>query len=477
MTPVHRPNRTSVEWDALEAAIGGDVILSESPEYDVGYRSLNARFDHVRPQGVVRCASSEDVSEALRFAREKRINVAIRGGSHCFAGRSSTPGLLLDATSMRSVEVAERVATIGGGTRLAEVYETLLQRDLTIPAGSCPSVGIAGLALGGGLGIIGRKHGLTSDHLVGARIVLADGRVLECDEHHNEDLFWAIRGAGAGNFGIITSLRFRTIPAPAATNFSLSWTISRAALVIDAWQSWAPSAPEELAASLLIGSSAQPEEAPTVGVFGVMLGAESDASELADVLVRRVGSDPDSTFLELMSFRDTIRYWGERAERRRPAGIPPGWELRGHRFIKSEFFDRPIPAEVIEALLENFAKDRVPGQSRELDFSPWGGGYNRESPDATAFVHRDELFWLKHATEVDPDASAAEKEAAHDWVRRSWATVHPRGTWGVFPNFPDPDLEDWGHAYYGRNLDRLVDIKSRYDPGNLFRFLQSLPVR
>jgi FAD/FMN-containing dehydrogenase len=465
------------EWAALQAGISGEVILPSTPEFDRVYPALNARFDDVHPQAIVRCRSSEDVAEGLRFAHRHGMEVATRNGGHCFGGRSSTQGLLVDVTPMHSVEIFDGAVTVGGGTRLGEVYEALLEKDITIPGGSCPSVGVAGLALGGGLGIIGRKYGLTSDALLGVRIVLADGRVLECDEHHEEDLFWALRGAGPGNFGVVTSLTFRTIPAPSATNFSLTWPFSRAAAVIDAWQSWAPTAAEDLAASLLIGASAQIDEEPSVGVFGVMLGTESDAAELVDELVGRAGSDPDSAFRKHMSFRETAQYWGERAARDRVEGEPPGWELRGHRFIKSEFFKRVLSAQVIEALLENFGKDRVAGQSRELDFSPWGGAYNRVSADATAFVHRDDRFWLKHATEVVPDASTAEKEAAHDWILRSWATVHPWGTGRVFPNFPDPDLEDWAHAYYGTNLDRLVGVKARYDPENLFRFHQSLPVR
>jgi hypothetical protein len=450
---------SSMDWGELEAAISGEVILPEAPEFDLGYRALNARFDDVRPQAVVRARSPQDVAEVIRFARRRGIAVATRSGGHCFAGRSSTEGLLVDVTPMHSVEISGGAVTVGGGTRLGEVYGSLLERNLTIPAGSCPSVGIAGQALGGGLGIIGRKHGVTSDHLLGVQIVLADGRVLECDDHHEEDLFWALRGGGPGNFGVATALTFRTIRAPDATNFHLAWPLSNAAGVIDAWQSWAPSAPEELAASLVIGASAQVEEPPSVEVFGVMLGTESDAAELVDGLGNRARSDPDSVFRQHMSFRETTRYWGERAARDRVEGEPPGWELRGHRFIKSEFFNRPLSAEVIEALLENFLKDRVAGQSRELDFSPWGGGYNRMSADATAFVHREDLYWLKHATEVEPGASRAEKEAAHDWVSRSWGAVHPWGTGRVFPNFPDPDLEDWARAYYGRNLHRLLDSR------------------
>ena len=463
-------------WGALESAIEGELILPGSSDFDVAYRALNARFDDVRPRAVVRCSSSDDVAEVIGFAHTHGVEVGTRGGAHCFAGRSSTGGLLVDIMPMHSVEVSGGAVTVGGGTRLGEVYGSLIQHDLAIPAGSCPSVGIAGLALGGGLGILGRRHGLTSDHLLGAQIVLADGRVVECDERHEEDLFWALRGGGAGNFGVVTSLTFRTIPAPAATNFHLAWPYSQAAAVIDAWQSWAPAAPEELAASLLIGASADLEEPPSVGVLGILLGAESEATELVEGLVGRAGSDPDLVFLRHMSFEETTRYWGERATREPAEGEPPGWELRGYRFTKSEFFQRPLSAEVIDRLLQNFQKDRVAGQSRELDFSPWGGGYNRVSEDATAFVHRDDRFWLKHATEVAPTAPAAATEAAHNWVARSWGTVHPSGTGRVFPNFPDPDLKHWARAYYGTNLERLLSIKARYDPGNLFRFRQSLSV-
>jgi FAD/FMN-containing dehydrogenase len=443
----------------------------------MAYRALNARFDDVRPQAVVRCRSAEDVAETVSFARRQGLGIATRGGGHCFAGRSSTREVLLDVTPLHSVEISDGVVTVGGGTRIGEVYDALLEQDLIIPAGSCPTVGIAGLALGGGLGIIGRKYGLTSDHLVGAQIVLADGRILECDDHHDEDLFWALRGAGSGNFGVVTSLTFRTSRAPAPTSFHLTWAFSEAAAVIDAWQSWAPLAPDELAASLVIGASGQADELPLVEVFGVMLGTESDTAKVVDELVGRVPSDPASAFRKYMSFRDTARYWADRAARGGVTGEPPGQELRGYRCIKSEFFTEPLPTDVIEAVLENFLKGRAAGQSRELDFSPWGGAYNRTGADATAFVHRGDLFWLKHATEVDPGASTAEKESARDWVTRSWATVHPWGAGRVFPNFPDPDLEDWPGAYYGTNRDRLQTIKARYDPGNLFRFRQSLPVR
>jgi hypothetical protein len=180
-----------------------------------------------------------------------------------------------------------------------------------------------------------------------------------------------------------------------------------------------------------------------------------------------------------MSYRETKRYLAEHGpgdDRLEEAsqGLP---SQQGHDFSKSEFFGRPLPTEAVAALVENLQEGRAPGQSRELDFTPWGGAYNRVRADATAFVHRDELFLLKHAVTVDPDVPAAEREAARRWLARSWGSVHPWGSGRVYPNFPDPDLEDWAHAYYGTNYDRLVGVKARYDPGNFFRLQQSLPSR
>jgi hypothetical protein len=127
-------------------------------------------------------------------------------------------------------------------------------------------------------------------------------------------------------------------------------------------------------------------------------------------------------------------------------------------------------------MLDAFRRERRPGQSRELDFMPWGAAYNRVRSDATAFVHREERFQLKHAVVVEPDASTADEEAAHNQVARSWASVHPWGSGRVFQNFADPDLEDWAEAYYGPNLERLLRVKARYDPTDVLRFGQSLPI-
>jgi hypothetical protein len=144
-------------------------------------------------------------------------------------------------------------------------------------------------------------------------------------------------------------------------------------------------------------------------------------------------------------------------------------------FAKSAFFRRPLPSEAIAALVDSFMEGRGACHARELDFTPWSGAYSRTRGDATAFAHRSERFLLKHAVVLDADASAHERDAARDWLARSWSLVHPHGSGGVFPNFPDPDLEDWARAYHGANYERLTRVKARYDPDDFFRFHQSLP--
>jgi FAD/FMN-containing dehydrogenase len=455
------------DWDALSRAIAGDVVLPGSPDYEAVRKPAIARFHDVRPQAIVRCGTSTDVAETIGLARRVGLRMAIRSGGHCFAGRSSTQGIVVDVTPMRSVSVAGGLATVGAGARLGDVYDALAEHDLTIPAGCGPTVGIAGLTLGGGLGILGRTYGLTSDHLRSARIVLADGRVVECDDHHDEELFWALRGAGSGTFGVVTSLVFGTVPAPAATCFQLVWPHRHAAAIIDAWQAWAPAAPDELAASLLVTAAAAPDRPPEVTLFGAMLGSAADAADQLAELVARAGADPTSAVCEHLPYREAKRYLAEH-------GPADDWP-QGHSFSKAEFFGRPLATEAIAALVENFSRGRVPGQSRELDFTPWGGAYNRVRADATAFVHRDERFLLKHSIVIDPAAATAEREAARRWLTRSWTAVHAWGSGRTYQNFPDPDLEDWAIEYYGSNLDRLVRAKWRYDPDGLFRLQQSLP--
>jgi FAD/FMN-containing dehydrogenase len=401
-----------------------ELIGPDHERYDELRRPALPHYRHIRPAAVARCTTTEDVVEALTYARLHGLAVAPRGGGHCFAGRSSTTGLLLELSGLNAISVTGGQATIGAGARLAEVYRGLYEYGLTIPAGCGPTVGIAGLTLGGGLGLLGRRYGLTCDRLVAATVVLADGTVVTCDEDREPELFWALRGSGGGQFGVVTSLVFDAVPSPAATLFSLTWPRARAAEVIAAWQSWAPDAPDEITASLTVSLD-------EVRVFGATL-APFDAGPLGD---------GDLRLRDDLSWPDLKRNLSE--------GPPDDRAV----FSKSEFFRSPLPADVISELLDSGC---------ELNFTPMGGAYNLVPVDATAFPHRTERFILEHA---GPDQAA---------VRRSWSTAHPHASGHVYPNFPDPDLTTWQTPYHGPNYPRLVSIKDTYDPDGVFRFPQGI---
>ena len=437
------------ELRSLQAALDGELITPDSAAYDAARRPALARFHTVRPIAVVRCASTRDVTRALAFARHSGTHVVPRGGGHCFAGRSSTAGLVLDLSRLDAVTVRpDGSARIGAGARLAQVYDGLHRSRRAVPAGCGPTVGIAGLTLGGGLGLLGRLHGLTCDALLSAQVVLADGRVVDCDLDREPELFWAMRGAGGGQFGVVTSLVFATVPEPHATRFELRWPEAAAVNVVAGWQGWAAGAPDDVTANLSL--VAEPGHPLRVIVFGAALRDAEAAIVLLESLAVRVGVRPEIRH-QLLTWRDLKRSFA--------AQEPNGAVLTVSR---SEFFSRPMPASAVVPLIDEFASGAAPGR-RELNFTAMGGAYNRVPADATAFVHRSERFLLDHvAYEGDR------------WLDRSWALAHALASGRVYPNFPDPGLDDWATAYYGGNAERLRAVKRGYDPERLFRFPQAI---
>jgi FAD/FMN-containing dehydrogenase len=440
-----------------------ELLLPGSPEYERLRVPAMARFAAVRPAAIARCRTPADVAAALALARRRGLPVTARAGGHCFEGGSSTRGLLIDVGPMDGLSLAGESVTVCAGMTLGRLYDALATHGRTLAAGCGPTVGVAGLALGGGLGILGRRFGLTSDQLLGAELVLADGRVVWCDEGHYGDLFWALRGAGGCRFGVLTRLALKTVPAPGATSFELRWPPRAATAVLQAWQQWAPGAPDEWAASLLITAPADVARPVAVQVFGAAVDvAESDTRAVLDGLVARAGVPPDTTTVAQLPYRETKRRLAE------PGPEAPAAPDPGHRFAKSEFFRRSLPPALIADLVEHLTARRTPGCSRELDFTPWGGAYNRIRPEATAFVHRAERFLLKHEVVVAAERAEALTAGARAWLARSWELGHRAGAGGAYPNFPDRDLDAWHPAYHGANLDRLLRVKARYDPDTVF---------
>jgi FAD/FMN-containing dehydrogenase len=449
------------DWRELTAALEGEVVLPGSPRYDDVRRPQIPRFHGIRPQAVVLCRTPVDVAEAIAFARRSGIAVTVRSGGHDFAGRSTGLGIVLDLSAMHSLEVADGLATVGPGFRLGDLYAALARHDVTIPAGCGATVGIGGQALGGGLGLLGRSRGLTSDQVVAAQVVLADGRVVECDEQREEDLFWALRGAGAYGLGVVTRLTLRTVPEPVATSFHLQWPYKRAAALIAAWQEWSPTGPDALAASLLVTVGREAGAEPVVHVFGSLLSGEAETESLLDEFVSVAGADPASSERSHMPYGSLKPHLAER-------GPGDQEDEDGRPYTKSEFFREPLAAGAVDALVELFVRRRRRGEARKLDFMPWGGAYNRVAADATAFPHREELFLLEHSTVVPADFDEAAIETARGWLSDSWELLHPSGSGGVYANFPDVDLADEHRAYWAGNLERVRRVKETYDPEGVF---------
>jgi FAD/FMN-containing dehydrogenase len=429
---------------------GVEVLRPGSDAYEAVRRPAMARFADVRPAEIARCASTADVVAALERARGRPL--AVRSGGHCFAGRSSTEGVLIDVGPIDGVEAGDGTVRVGAGARLRRIYDVLDARGEAIAGGCGPDVGIAGLLLGGGLGVLGRMHGLTCDQLIEAEVVLADGHIVRAGEASAPDLFWALRGAGGGQFGVVTEFVLRTVPGPRSTVFRLRWPLARAAELLDAWQRWSPGAPDAMAASLLCTRS-------RVTVFGSHAGPRADAEALLAAL-----PEPSEATLEEHGWRDTKRWLADN-------GPGEGHE-GGIELARSVFVREPLPAAAVAALAAHHGAGAAEGLACELDLSPWAGAYTRVAADATAFAHRDARFLAKLGVSVAPGSD--DDAAAHAWLDGAFDLLAPHGTGGSYPNFPDPALEDPLRAYHGDNLDRLREVKRRYDPERVFSFPQSL---
>ena len=363
-------------------------------------RLFDPRFDSLHPAGIAYCRNPHDVATCLAFVRKFGLPVAARCGGHSYAGWSSTSGLIIDVTRMSGVNVSGSTATVGAGTRLIDFYNGLAAHGRGVPGGSCPTVGIAGLTLGGGIGVVARAYGLTSDNVQSLQIVTADGQVRTCNSSQNSDLFWACRGGGGGNFGVVTSFTFRTHPVGQIVLFFLSWPWSQAARVISAWQSWAPHAPDALWSNLHL-AAATGGSVPSIQVGGTYLGSIGAAAAQLEKLYAAAGSHPSSPFMETTSWLHAMLVEAGCAsltvdQCHLPTQNPAGKLARASEYAKSDFFTKPLNSHGIGTLLAGVEKFQraggAPGASGGIAFDALGGAVNRVAAGATAFVHRNALF-------------------------------------------------------------------------------------
>jgi hypothetical protein len=463
-------------YGQLARSLRGDVVVPGDAAYARARVLYNTRFDGIHPHAVVLCESPSDVERTVTWARKHGVRVVPRSGGHSYGGYSVSPGVVVDVSRLNRIALAPRSrAVVGAGARLIDVYDALWQHRLTVPAGTCPTVGIAGLTLGGGIGFAARKFGLTCDNLVEATIVTAAGKALVCNAHEHADLYWALRGGGGGNFGIVTRLVFRTHSVGDVATCALEWPWSDSRAVVRAWQTLAPHAPDGFFS--VCNLSCAGGGSPRITVAAQLFGTPQQLKTLIAPLTA-TGS-PTRVSVDGRSYFDAVRMWAGCSGTVAECHLPPQGTLGRSTFKgKSDYANRPFTASAIDTLVRRIESRRTGGPGRAivlLDSS--GGAINRVPKAATAFVHRDALFSLQYLAYWDASDPSAIATANLVFLRDLYRAMRPHVSGFAYQNYIDPELSTWKHAYYGSNLPRLVAVKRRYDPGNVFRFRQSIPTR
>lgn len=482
----------AVEWSRLASSLQGTLVRPGDAAYPDARVVFNTRYDGVYPAAVAFCASVADVQATLRFARETGIRLVPRTGRHSYAGYSTTDGLVLDLSRIASVTVASdrATATVGAGAMLIDAYSALTDKGAVLSGGSCPTVGISGLVLGGGLGLLSRAHGTTSDNLREVEVVTAAGDIVVANDREHPDLYWACRGGGGGNFGVATRYVFDVQPADMVTTFQLSWAWEAAPKVLDAWQRWLATLPDEVftIAKITTQDPAVSQGQPGVLVFGQYLGPEGPLRALIAPMLDPELGPPTSTDIRYQSMFSAIQLWAGCVDLtvpqcHEPVDNPSGTLARAGFTAKSDFFTTPLTGPAFsraidwverrqrDATLTGSGTSFAPGA---LQFDSMGGAINRPAPDASAFVHRDAFSHGQYLAYWPVGAPAETIAANTTWIRAFYEDMRPAASGFSYQNYIDPDLPDWERAYYGANLDRLRRIKRAYDPDDFFRFPQSI---
>jgi FAD/FMN-containing dehydrogenase len=474
------------DWAALRRALSTHKLIRPGGKmYPAAKELFDPRFDAKRPAGIAYCATARDVSACVNFVRKFSLPVAARSGGHSYGGWSSVNGgLIVDVTAINYFNVGAGSVTVGTGIHLIDFYNRLAARGLAVPGGSCATVGMAGLTLGGGVGVLSRAFGLSSDNLESLRIVTADGVIRTASGTSNPNLYWASRGGGGGNFGIAVSFTFRTRRLGSVVLFFLQWPWSAAARVMAGWQNWAPYQPDALWSNLHM-SAAPGGRTPVVQVGGTYLGSVAGCKALLGKLYSRVGSAPLNpgnvfltSYLNAMMIEAGCGSFSF-SQCHLPSQTKDGKLARVPSYAKSDFFTKKIPPAGISKMVAGIERMRgvrgAAGGVGAIAFDAFGGAPNRVPAAATAFVHRNSLFLAQYSTSWNEGAGGAGSGRQHDWLTSFYGSLHPYASGQAYVNYQDPDLANWQTAYYGANYTRLTTVKTAYDPHQLFKFAQSIP--
>ncbi|MEU1593445.1 FAD-binding oxidoreductase [Streptomyces sp. NPDC005708] len=450
------------------AQLTGRIVHSEDAGYTDARLGWDQLFSHY-PLVIVFAQNTQDVVNALTWARQNDVAVRVRSGRHALEGWSNVDnGLVIDISELKSVHIdtRSRIATVGAGLNQLEAVTTLAKQDLAVTTGTEGSVGLSGATLGGGFGFLTRWLGMACDTLVGAEIVVASGtecaKAIRVDLENHSDLLWALRGAGNGNFGIVTSLTYRVAPLKSVTYLQATWSGSEVLQddlrgVFDAWQRTAPVADNRLGTQLEIHKN-------QILLFAVLAeGSEAETRQLLAPILS-VGSPQVSV---------EVDNWGVVYAKFQ---IPTAAEPANWKFF-SQFTTRPFPMTAID-VIASFMQN-APTDDSNFFTQAFGGAVRRSPRGGTAFPHRNALFysepgagWGKRSDQ--PGVSDPLTPQAQAWVAEFSQALRPYVN-GAYVNVPNIAQQDWETAYWGSNFDRLREIKAKYDPYNVFQYEQSIP--
>jgi FAD/FMN-containing dehydrogenase len=439
--------------EALAAGMRGEVLLAGSQEYDRARRVWNAVFDK-KPAMIARCTGASDVQQAVNFAREHQLLTAVRAGGHSYSGKSSCDGgLMIDLQPMQGVRVDPETkrAYLESGSLLGQLDHECAAFRLATTAGTVSHTGAAGLTLGGGLGRLGRRFGLACDNAASFDLVTADGRFLRASDHENTDLYWGLRGGG-GNFGVVTSIEYRLHDMdPVILGGTIAWPVAQARDVLRFYRDTAMDAPDVVNLDPVLFSG---PDGPVIEIEACWSGDRRQGEEWLKKL-RAFGKPlhddiAPKPYVALQTGADEL--------------LAPG----GYYYLKSGMLTQ-LKDDGIDLIVDSFK--RMPNWYL-LFFDHCGGAYRHVAPTATAFPNRDMLFTMG-AHSIWTSKDGIEENTAK--MRANWRELAPL-TKGFYTNYQDPDVTMAAYREnYGVNFERLVALKAKYDPNNLFRLNANVP--
>ena len=445
------------------ASFGDRLVGPNDARYDEARTLFNAMIDK-RPALIAFCTSAEDVAAAIRFARDRDLTLAVRGGGHNGGGLASVDdGVVIDLSPLKEVSVdpATRTVRVGGGCVWGEVDAATGPHNLAVPTGIISSTGVGGLTLGGGHGYLSRRHGLTVDNLLSAKMVLADGSQVTASADENPDLFWAIRGGG-GNFGVVTSFVFRLHEVGTVVGGPTFWAVEDGAEVLTAYRDFIRNAPRELNGFFAFASVPPappfPDELHLRKVSGVVWCYTGDPADAADAMAPLLEATPEPLLHgpqemplpALQSAFDPVY----------PAGDQWYW--------RADFVEE-IPDEAVAAHAKFGAE--MPTWKSTMHLYPIDGAAHDVGPTDTPWAYRN-ANWGSVFAGVDPDPANA--DAIRRWCVDYFEALHPYSAGGAYVNMMMDEGQERVRASYGDNYDRLAQTKAKYDPDNLFRVNQNI---